>query len=76
MHLTVTRKQKERMKANNRFIDNRSKNMVKFFTENKKKIVEILLVILVIGFVCAIYSKWNDIWYSFGQNIYYMTHSK
>ena len=50
--------------------------MVKFFTENKKKIVEILLVILVIGFVCAIYSKWNDIWYSFGQNIYYMTHSK
>ena len=30
----------------------------------------------VTGFVCAIYSKWNDIWYSFGQNIYYMTHSK
>ena len=42
--------------------------------ETKKKIIEIVGVILFIVFICAIYDEWNEIWYEFGQNIYKITH--
>ena len=42
--------------------------------ETKKKIIEIVGVILFIVFICAIYDEWNEIWYEFGQNIYKLTH--
>ena len=42
--------------------------------ENRKKIVEIVGVILVILFIASIFDEWNRIWYEFGQNIYKLTH--
>lgn len=42
--------------------------------EIKKKIVEIVGIILFIFFVCSIFDKWNQIWYEFGQNIYKLSH--
>jgi len=42
--------------------------------ETKKKIIEIVGVILFIVFICAIYDEWNEIWYEFGQSIYKLTH--
>lgn len=42
--------------------------------ETKKKIIEIVGVILFIVFIFAIYDEWNEIWYEFGQNIYKLTH--
>lgn len=42
--------------------------------EIKKKIVEVVGIILFILFVCSIYDKWNQIWYEFGQNIYKLSH--
>lgn len=41
----------------------------------KKKIGFGIAVILVIIVICATYETWSDIWYRFGQNLYYMLHS-
>ena len=41
----------------------------------KKKIGFGIAVILVIIVICATYETWSDIWYCFGQNLYYMLHS-
>ena len=40
--------------------------------EHKKKIVEIIVGVLFIVFVCCIYNQWNDMFYEFGRNLYYM----
>lgn len=37
-----------------------------------KMAVAIVLLLLIIG---AIYPKWNNIWYEFGQNLYRLIHS-
>ena len=42
--------------------------------EIKKKIVEVVGIILFILFMCSIFDKWNQIWYEFGQNIYKLSH--
>ena len=42
--------------------------------EIKKKIVEVVGIVLFILFVCSIFDKWNQIWYEFGQNIYKLSH--
>lgn len=42
--------------------------------ETKKKIVEIVGVILFIIFIASIFDEWNQIWYEFGQNIYKLIH--
>lgn len=42
--------------------------------ELKKKIVELVGIILFILFICSIFDKWNQIWYEFGQNIYKLKH--
>jgi len=41
----------------------------------KKKIGFGIAVFLVIIVICATYETWSDIWYRFGQNLYYMLHS-
>lgn len=42
--------------------------------EIKKKIIEIIGIILFILFISSIFDEWNQIWYEFGQNIYELTH--
>lgn len=42
--------------------------------ETKRKIVEIVGIILFIVFIASIFDEWNRIWYEFGQNIYKLTH--
>ena len=42
--------------------------------EIKKKIVEIIGIILFALFISSIFDEWNRIWYEFGQNIYKLTH--
>lgn len=42
--------------------------------ENRKKIVEIIGIILLFLFISSIFDEWNQIWYEFGQNIYKLTH--
>ncbi|MBQ3512257.1 MAG: helix-turn-helix transcriptional regulator [Lachnospiraceae bacterium] len=42
--------------------------------ETKKKIVEVIGIILFILFIASIFDEWNQIWYEFGQNIYKLTH--
>ena len=48
--------------------------MMEFLMEHKEKLLSILGVMLVSGFVCAWYGRWNEIWYAFGQNLYHMFH--
>lgn len=38
----------------------------------KKKIIIGVCIVLGILFIGAIYATWNDMWYEFGKNIYYM----
>ena len=38
----------------------------------KKKIIIGVCIALGILFIGAIYATWNDMWYEFGKNIYYM----
>ena len=38
----------------------------------KKKIIIGVCIALGILFIGAIYAAWNDMWYEFGKNIYYM----
>lgn len=42
----------------------------------KKKIGIAIGVVLVVFFICAIYDSWSDMWYQFGQNLYYMLNGK
>lgn len=42
--------------------------------KTKKKVVEIIGIILLVLFISSIYDEWNQIWYEFGQNIYQLTH--
>lgn len=42
--------------------------------QTKKLVVEIIGVVLIIVFVCAIYDDWNQMFYELGQNIYKLTH--
>lgn len=42
--------------------------------EIKKKIVEIIGIILFILFISSIFDEWNQIWYELGQSIYKLTH--
>lgn len=40
----------------------------------RKKMIGVIAVILMIVFVCAIYSRWNDMFYNFGKNLYHLFH--
>ena len=42
--------------------------------ETKKKIFEIVGIILFIVFIGSIFDEWNRIWYEFGQSIYKLIH--
>lgn len=42
--------------------------------ETKKKVVEIIGIILFVLFISSIFEEWNRIWYEFGQNIYKLIH--
>lgn len=42
--------------------------------ETKKKVVEIIGIILFVLFIGSIFDEWNRIWYELGQNIYKLTH--
>ena len=42
--------------------------------ETKKKVVEIIGIILFVLFISSIFDEWNRIWYEFGQNLYKLTH--
>ncbi len=37
----------------------------------KKTIGFAVAIILVVGFFCAIYDSWSDMWYEFGRNLYH-----
>ena len=39
--------------------------------EMKKKMVNIIAILLVILFIGAIYEQWNSMFYEFGQNLYH-----
>lgn len=41
---------------------------------NKKQIITIICVILLICAVAVILPSWNEIWYSFGKNLYHLFH--
>lgn len=38
----------------------------------KKKIGTAIGVVILILIVCAVYDSWKDMWYEFGQNLYYL----
>ena len=40
--------------------------------EHKKKIVDKIAGVLFIVFLCYTYNQWNDMFYEFGKNLYYM----
>ena len=40
--------------------------------KTKKKIMQIVIAVLIVIFVCSIYGQWNDMFYQFGRNLYYM----
>ncbi len=40
----------------------------------KKKIITTVVTVLSILAVLTISPQWNEIWYKFGQNLYYMLH--
>lgn len=42
--------------------------------QTKKLVVEIIGIILIVIFICAIYDDWNQMFYELGQNIYRLTH--
>lgn len=39
-----------------------------------KKLKIVIPIIIFIIFLGAIYPRWTEIWYAFGQNLYYLTH--
>ncbi|MCM1309262.1 MAG: helix-turn-helix domain-containing protein [Butyrivibrio sp.] len=38
----------------------------------RRKIVEVVITIICIGAIAAIYSRWNESWHEFGQNLYHL----
>lgn len=40
----------------------------------RKTVLNMVGVILILGFVAAIYPTWTEIWHEFGQNLYRMLH--
>ncbi len=42
--------------------------------KHKKELVSVLAAIAAILILIAIWDKWNEIWYHFGENIYYLIH--
>lgn len=49
-------------------------NIINFLSSNKNTIISILTIIILIFVVMVCYNKWNDIFYEFGKNIYYLFH--
>lgn len=42
--------------------------------KHTKKLVSVLVGIIEIIILIAIWDKWNEIWYHFGENIYNLIH--
>ena len=40
----------------------------------RKTVLNIIGVILILGFIAAIYPSWTETWHEFGQNLYHMLH--
>ena len=40
----------------------------------RKTVLNIIGVVILLGFMAAIYPKWTEIWHEFGQNLYHMLH--
>ena len=39
-----------------------------------KKLASVLIVIIAIISLMSIWDQWNEMWYHFGENIYYLIH--
>lgn len=52
------------------------RNFMKCLNQNKAKIVGITLALLIIIIFVTCYDKWNEIWYEFGKNLYYLFNEK
>lgn len=42
--------------------------------KTKKMIINIIGVLIIMGFIAAIYPSWSEMWHEFGENLYHMTH--
>lgn len=49
-------------------------NSTSFWMQHKNEIVSIIGILFLIIFVALTYTKWNQIWYDFGKNLYHLFH--
>ena len=49
-------------------------NSTSFWMQHKNEIVSIIGILFIIIFVALTYTKWNQIWYDFGKNLYHLFH--
>lgn len=40
--------------------------------QTKKKVIQMVAIVVIIIFVCAIYESWSDMWHEFGRNLYHL----
>lgn len=50
-------------------------DLISFVINHKESVISFFTVIFALFVLGACLDKWNEIWYDFGQNLYYMLHS-
>lgn len=48
--------------------------ITQFFMQHKKVLIAGISTIVLIFLLVSCYDTWCDMWYEFGQNLYYMLH--